>query len=265
VKRYALVRGLAVQQNDETLERALQTGRRMSLISERPVAARLLGEFFVIVVGVFVAFQVEDWTDARENVQRETILLEALLADFDSNRENFRATVRSEQVVLDRARELLAIMDRGDAPTADSVVFLASRSFAWHTVEPVTGAYDAMISSGELGLIRDSHLRREMAEFFGLLAAGFEDHADLMGLLQLIYGEIGAYIPELKTDDDRAGLGLPPTDHREAAEALLRNERFAGLLYMKTTLEMNRLSRQRDLLDRVERISGMIGASLGSM
>jgi Family of unknown function (DUF6090) len=237
----------------------------MSLIGKRSASARLLSEFLVIVVGVFVAFQVEDWTDARENARRETVLLEALLADFDATQENFEATVLLEQVVIDRARELLGIMDRKDSPAADSIVFLASQAFSWYAVEPVTGAYDAMISSGELGLIRDPNLRREMAEFFGLLDAGFEDHTDLMGLLQLIYGEIGPSLPELDTDDFRARLGLPPTDSRQAADSLLTNERFEGLLYQKTNLELNRLSRQQDLLSRVERISGMIVASVGGL
>ena len=145
---------------------------------------RLLAEFAIIVVGVLVALQVEAWRDRSLASDRESEQLEALRADFEVNRQRYVDTIEDQRRMMQHSESLLSVMAGRTPVSPDSVGrLLAFGALSWYEVEPVTGAYDALIASGDIGLIQDTELRRELADFFAELQAGFEDHDNLMDIL----------------------------------------------------------------------------------
>ena len=128
-------------------------------------------EVVVVVVGIFLAFQVERWyagkltrTDALERI-------DALVEDFVNNREELTFQIQRRKTSLDASENLLELDERN--PTIEDYdsfyEWLAASSRA-QTSRFRRGGYDVLISTGEIDLIADRLLQRDIAEFYALLA-----------------------------------------------------------------------------------------------
>jgi hypothetical protein len=203
---------------------------------------RLVAEFCVIIVGVLVALQFEGWRDLRRDGAREAEQLEALLGDFQSNVSRLEQTASLQRRVLDASRILLEDFERGRSIVPpDSLAELYAGALSWYALEPVTGAYDALIASGDIGLLQSTELRRHLAEFYGEIAAGFEDHENEMDVLALMLDESKDVLLGLAPQ----GYGVEDLEGAtpEAAALLVANRSVGGLLAWKVLLARNRLRR----------------------
>lgn len=214
----------------------------MSTSSRVSLGFRLVAEFCVIIVGVLVALQFEGWRDLRRDEAREAEQLEALLDDFQSNVSRLEETTLAQRVVLDASDLLLDDFETGRSTRSPSTVsHLFADALSWYAVEPVTGAYDALIASGDIGLLQSTELRRRLAEFYGEIAAGFEDHENEMDVLALMLDESKEVLlglaPEGYGGEDLEGASA------EAASLLVANRSLGGLLGWKILLARNRLRR----------------------
>jgi hypothetical protein len=231
--------------------------------SRRQLLLRMLGEFTVIVVGVLVALQLEAWRDRSAEAGRESEQLSALHSDFMANRARYAATIDDQRRMLEHSEALLSVMGRQAAVPPDSMgSLLGYGALSWYEVEPVTGAYDALIASGDIGLIQDAELRRELAEFFAELQAGFEDHENLMDILAEMQRRSAPWIVGIAPE--RAGFeyAAAPSDSIGVVRAVLSDDVFRGLLLLKVRLEMNRLEWHEAGADAVEEVLGLIESRL---
>ena len=133
---------------------------------------------------------------------------------------------------------------------------------SWYEVEPVTGAYDALIASGDIGLIQDVALRRELADFFAELQAGFEDHDNVMDILAELQRRAAPWLASIAPSRPGVQYDSPPSESEGVAQAVLADETFRGLLVLKLRLESNRLLRQEEGADAVERILALLDERL---
>jgi len=155
-------------------------------------------DFVIVVMGVFIGIQVANWNEARSDRQREEQILRDIAADLRLDREEF-ATGR-EIAFLQIAAANYALTAAGlapvssiDMPSVDAPSIsgsgnvaapdlspppISARDRLWSSSivsyypTPSTAAFDALLSSGELGLISDEALVREL-QFYKQLLVGF--------------------------------------------------------------------------------------------
>lgn len=230
---------------------------------EPKLVARLGTEFIVIVLGVLVALQLEGWRDALLTRERESEQIEALITDFEANKRGLEETIALQRRSLDAHEVLLAQFGPDAAPLSpDSLATIYGYGTTWYAFEPVTGAYAALLNSGDIGLIRDRALRRDLAQFYGIVEAGFEDHEDEMNLIALMVNESRDQARRLIAPRGRVesyrpfrAEGADPA----AAEELLGNEEFAGLLTWKVFRARGRMAWLDDLKSRTESLLESLG------
>lgn len=217
------------------------------------IILRLVAEFAVIVLGVLVALQLEGWRDLLLDREREQEQLEALRADFEVNVRVLRETITQQQRALDAAETFLLQFgpEAGDLD-ADSVAMWLALGTSWYGFEAVTGAYDALLNTGDIGLISDRELRQGLAQFYGIVSSGFEDHENEMDLLALLQAESSGQARRLVAPSG-ALRGFQGADPR-AADELLRNEDVGGLLVWKIAVAGNRMAWLEDLQRRADSI-----------
>jgi hypothetical protein len=237
----------------------------MTNTSKGTIAARFLAEFALIVVGVLVALQVESWRDGRTEAARESEQLAALESDFLVNRDRYAETIADQERMMKHSAELLRLLARQTEVSPDSMARLVLYgALSWYEVEPVTGAYDALIASGDIGLIRDAGLRRELAEFFAELDAGFEDHENLMDILAELQRLAAPRVGSIALTLDGGPSQAARSDSVGAVRGMLNDEVFLGLLLLKQRLEENRIRRQEEGAEAVERVLSILGTHLSS-
>jgi len=127
-------------------------------------------ELVILVIGIYVGLQVDDWVSEREDRKTETIYLELLardVAELQQQVEAQHAFEKDKTNVAARAYELLT----SDDPSAHQVELgeLLTTLSGRITLSLVSATYEQMVSSGHLQLIRDPKLRGKLVRHFALM------------------------------------------------------------------------------------------------
>jgi hypothetical protein len=226
-----------------------------------------VAEFLVVVVGILVALALNAWWSDRAERAQERELLKGLSTEFTVNRELFDRTADLHRDTIEQARQLLKMT--GPAPAdidpaeIDALLFpLLSEIPSFH---PAMGEVEAMLGSGQLGLIQNDSLRAAVAAWPGALTLRRETEDEMRAdVIGGFYPYIIDRVP-LVTMDHRVGfLDTPgPSRFQQDYAALLSDVAFEN--HVENRWVMARFILQdgepvRQLLDDVIRL---INAELG--
>lgn len=230
-----------------------------------------LGEIILVVIGIVIALQLNTWNENRKAANEETKILMALQADFEVSKTRIEETMVIQKKVLNYGKILIDIHEQHDSKIfeyfdtqLDSLDHLISYGISWYRAEPVTGAYNALISAGKVDLIKDEKLRHFLAQFSADLESGFEDQESSMLLLNNLNIQTSSFILKIASNKFRERLRLTSRkiDSLKVSENFFKNDVFFGDLYNKLVLENNRLNRQQSLLDQTNTILEIIEKEL---
>ena len=130
---------------------------------------RVFVEGVVIVGSILLAFGLQAWWEGREETKSERDYLARIVADLVETRENIVGRSEHYRMLLGHGEAVLPVLTGGRPLPPDTLGFLASVLQATRMVEPVVArsAYDDLISTGNLRVIRNDGLRGALSEFYG--------------------------------------------------------------------------------------------------
>ena len=124
-------------------------------------------ELAIVVLGVFIGLQANNWNQARQNRAAEAVYLRALAKDFDSIGASVQTQIDFETTI---AHDINRSLDEIDAPPSKNrtlrLGMLLSQLVARSTLKIESPTFRELQSSGHLGLIRDRALRGRIVEYF---------------------------------------------------------------------------------------------------
>ena len=138
-------------------------------------------DFFIVVAGILIAFQITNWNEARSNAQAERALLERLHDEISEVQAGDAATraifIDDRQKNMVTARYVvLGLVDRAELTDGEclAIGFSHLALFAGRSNIPVL---DELRATGESALIRNENIVREISQLTSLLegARGFEE------------------------------------------------------------------------------------------
>jgi hypothetical protein len=139
-------------------------------------------DFFIVVIGVFIGIEVANWNQARQDRQEERRYYGQLLVDLRSDLVSFADAERRADR-HDEAAQLVIDRLSGKAPAQASPGRTATAiHYAGFIYIPYTsrGTYNELVSTGNLGLLRNSQLKSEIADYY----ATFDRDRQWDGLLR---------------------------------------------------------------------------------
>ena len=190
-------------------------------------------EVVIVVLGVVIGFQITSWGQARDLRDRATIQQNALREDFLSNRKQLTSVLKDQELAVTRQREMLRVIHGASArPSGDSLAGLVFSTITFARFEPVLGAYDAMLSAGDLRLVRDPELRSNLAQFAEMAETGFEDEEQITELRVQLFSYLGDHgdILAIVYPSWRRGENLPESSMTMDYDALLNSHKFSSLV-----------------------------------
>ncbi len=125
-------------------------------------------DFLIVVVGVFIGLQVNNWNEARADFQREASYLAALKDDFG-------AVITELESDIARYEEIASLMTmlpeqsrmvKPDASLSD-LNDAARHLIAMEGTPIVSDTYSNLTGSGDLAIIKSQTLKNAMSSFFG--------------------------------------------------------------------------------------------------
>lgn len=230
-----------------------------------------IGEIVLVVIGILIALQLNTWNENRKAKNEEQKILTALQSDFKVSKTRIEKTMVQQQDVLDHSKTLIDIHERQDLKEyeyfdthLDSLDYLISYGTSWYRTEPVTGAYNALISAGKVDLIKNENLRHLLAQFSADLESGFEDHESAMDLLTILTNQISEFTLTITNNKFRKTLNLNARkqDTLIVGKKFFSDNSYFGNLFYKHLLENNRYYRQKSMLKQTDSILSLIDKEL---
>lgn len=198
---------------------------------------RLAADFVIIVVGVLVALGVDAAWEAREERVREAAYLGQLRADLSVTADTLVAAIEVDSLAREGADRALDALNSTRLPPSDSLVtwtIAATNSSAWFY--PTMGTVTALVESGELRLVRDESLRREVLRYHSSVTSALRIVDAVEPLMWRTLERLGGML-------NWAALQRPGEAHRWTNDwqSLASDRAFHGALYDLRLAAHNRL------------------------
>ena len=137
-------------------------------------------EFVIVVFGIFVGLQANEWAQERQDRKHEQAALERLFLESQNALQLLHEDLQGTLHINRLRRNAVQFVD-SDAPVPENQLPLKigiNTLARFPSVLPVSVTYDELKSSGQMQLIRSAALREQVAEF----------HTDITAFTQLLQG-----------------------------------------------------------------------------
>lgn len=160
---------------------------RQHLLNEGKTSKYLkyaIGEIVLVVIGILIALQINNWNETRKERIQETILLEQLLSDFNSNLEQLDQKISMRVDFTNSAKQLFKYIDNSSLATKDSVDIHIGKTMPYATFDPIIVD---LASSGELKLISNNDLKKAVTRWTSDIKDVIEDEVTWKDYRNTIY------------------------------------------------------------------------------
>ncbi|MEQ9090827.1 MAG: DUF6090 family protein [Balneola sp.] len=123
-----------------------------------------LGEVFLVVIGILIALQINNWNEANKTraIEKQILVqirndLNGAIRDIDGNTEFYNNSIESADIILDHMGS--------NQPYHDSIGVHISRAFVWVKLVMNRGGYESVKSIG-IDVISNDSLKNDIINLF---------------------------------------------------------------------------------------------------
>lgn len=129
------------------------------------IAFYALGEIFLVVVGILIAVNINNWNNERSRRQAIKISLNGLLSDLQQDAERFAFLYKEYDENVSRCDSLIVLLDLPESDARRERVFKYA-FVRFFSLNPFSAAYEEMKNSGKLYLLPNAQLAREITNYY---------------------------------------------------------------------------------------------------
>lgn len=119
-----------------------------------------IGEILLVMIGILLALQVNNWNDQRKNLKEEKVILKAIHNDFVSSKKDLQHT---KGALIHQKIHLVALINRcnPESPNIDvnEMDSLIRNSYALPTFDPANGTLEDILNTGRISIIQNKEIR----------------------------------------------------------------------------------------------------------
>jgi len=138
---------------------------RKSLLSKGNIGRYFtyaIGEIILVVIGILIALQINNWNERRKDNLREEAILSQLQEEYEANLQQLDEKMQLRSTIIQSGFTLVNYMDSSEPVNRDSLFFHLSNVVFDPTFDPVQ---NDLISSGNIRLIKNNKLRRLLSNW----------------------------------------------------------------------------------------------------
>lgn len=121
-----------------------------------------MGEILLVVIGILIALQINNWNEQRKDKIKEQDILNQLQEDYQSNLLQLEEKMLTRRISLNSAVQLLNAIDEPNGVVRDSVIKNLANIRHDPTFDPIK---NNLTNSENLRLIRNNKLRRLLSNW----------------------------------------------------------------------------------------------------
>jgi hypothetical protein len=125
-----------------------------------------IGEIILVVIGILIALQINNWNEERKDRKREQVILKNLQTDFKTNISNVNEAYDSFMQAHAASASLLEIIrSNAEIDNAEIEHLIDETINKTKSLDIITGSIDEMLNTGSINLIRDTDLRKQLSNW----------------------------------------------------------------------------------------------------
>lgn len=129
-----------------------------------------IGEIILVMIGILLALQVNNWNENRKDRIKEEAILVELHKDFKKNLEEFSPVKRNQLNTFNCGKIVFRNINKLHLEQSrDSVFKYATGMFGGYAYHPSNGVVESLISSGDFNLIKNDTLRKYLVSWKDVL------------------------------------------------------------------------------------------------
>ncbi|MGX1927931.1 DUF6090 family protein [Flagellimonas sp. 2504JD4-2] len=149
---------------------------RQRLLSENRFSKYLIyaiGEIILVVIGILIALQINNWNEKQQEKSEELRQLKALTLEFEKNLISFDSIYNHHKDNEDATIKLMNAKNSSYSIEELDELFL--KTIYNYNFDPSRGIYNALINSGKIELISNEALKYKLAEIQDIVADYIDD------------------------------------------------------------------------------------------
>jgi hypothetical protein len=121
-----------------------------------------IGEIILVVIGILIALQINNWNETRLNSKKEMAILTNIHKEFKENRSQLDSVVREHQKVYGNCAKIISlfpIKTKPEPAVLDSLSTYLWWSYGGTTFNPSQASINALASTSSFDIIKNETLR----------------------------------------------------------------------------------------------------------
>jgi hypothetical protein len=145
-------------------------------------------ELVLVVAGILIALQIDNWNDVRQENAEESKYLAALQAELDQNAEELEFLIEFSNSYLDSINLLLRSIDLAADEVDRSAIDAAfGNTLSLYSTRLNRGVYSELVSSGKLQLIKSDEIKQGLISFYEELDTANRIEANALRNWETVY------------------------------------------------------------------------------
>ena len=128
-----------------------------------------IGEIILVVIGILIALQINNWNENRKKQQKEQAYIHSLHNDLEFQIETINSQIESEEAFVGSAKHVLDVLSPNENKD-----FIFDKDFYTHltnlltrkTFRIIDATYADLLSTGDLGLISNTTIKNDIVVYF---------------------------------------------------------------------------------------------------
>lgn len=238
---------------------------RKKLIAQGKTANYLkyaIGEIVLVVIGILIALQINNWNEERKNHLLEASYYCKLLEDVNQDNLEIKNQIDINQIRIDYSNTFISLLQQPKFTQPEVMeAMLGSVSKTTFTFQPSTAAFEDLKSSGNLGLLRDLTIKNKLIAYYtklegliDVIDVNSDASIDAFFNYQKDFSEIGwQYLPFVTSEIDTSIIDVNALTPKDYPSNELRKQ-----LMSDAVMFLGNSSRKKDLyLEMFEEIKSM--------
>lgn len=227
---------------------------RQNLIMENKTSKYFkyaIGEIVLVVIGILIALQINNWNEERKNHLLEASYYCKLLEDINQDVLEIKNQIDINQIRIDNSNKFISLIQQPNFTQPEVMeVMLGSVSKTTFTFQPSTAAFEDLKSSGNLGLLRDLTIKNKLIAYYtkldgliDVIDVNSDASIDTFFNYQKDFSEIGwQYLPFVATEIDTTLIDINALTPKDYPSNDLRKQ-----LLSDAVMFLGNSSRKKDL------------------
>jgi len=210
-----------------------------------------LFEIVTVVIGITIAFALDNYAQIKKHDEEEKLYIEALIADLDKDIQQLEAIRDSSGQVIRLTGEVFNFI-YSDAPVSNYTRQHVTSTYSTPYFSSNNGTYLSLINSGDLKILSNFELRQELVTLYRVHYNKVFDADEF--IKELVTNRIYPYI--LKH------VAFHPREDRILSEEPLQTNEAINLLGSFFNMMSKRNQDYNELIDHCKRVKGILSSSI---